>query len=77
MTFTEQDEGKTVISDDGRELGVVSRITNETAFVEPLGDLDPPVRSALGWGGDDREEYRLSRGHVATVTGSEVWLEEP
>ena len=77
MAFSEHDEGKTVIGHDERELGVVTRVTDGAAFVEPLTGLPAPARSTLGWGGDGREEYRIDESLVAAVTGSEMWLEEP
>ena len=77
MDVTADAEGNTVVHEDGRQIGVVTRVTNGTAFVEPVADLESAVRSELGWAGDDREEYRLDGGRIETVTQGEIWLGEP
>lgn len=77
MEFTDADEGKTVLGSDGRELGVVAEVRNGAAFVTPLSDLASPIRAELGWGGDEREAYRLDDARVKTVTGSAIELRSP
>ena len=77
MEFDQSDEGKPVLASDGRELGVVDEVRHGTAYVTPLADLAPPVRSALGWGGDDRDAYRLDEARVETVRSGEIELREP
>jgi hypothetical protein len=77
MEFSESDEGKTVLASSGDELGVVDDVRQGAAFVKPLSDLAPPVRAQLGWGGDDRDEYRLDEARVGRVTGDEIHLSEP
>ena len=77
MEFTDDDEGKPVLDSDGRELGVIEDVRNGAAFVTPLADLGPPVRSELGWGGDGRDAYRLDDARVETVTNSHVELRSP
>lgn len=77
MEFTTSDEGKPVLDSDGRELGVVDEVRHGTAYVTPMADLDPPVLAELGWGGDDRDAYRLDDARVETVTGGRVELRRP
>lgn len=77
MELLAGDEGKTVVDSTGRELGVARRVTAGAAFVEPMADLEPPVQGALGWGGDDRETYRLDPARVRTVTDATIELSDP
>ena len=77
MEFTDSDEEKPVLDSDGREVGVVDEIRHGTAFVTPMADLDPPVLAELGWGGDDRDAYRLDGARVETVTNGQVELRSP
>lgn len=77
VEFSETDEEKVVLDSERREIGVVEDVRNGSAFVRPLADLEAPVRTELGWHGDDREVYRLQDGRVESVTNDEVWLEAP
>lgn len=77
MEFTEADEGKPVLDSDGREVGIVDEVRTRSAFVTPMADLAPPVRAELGWGGDERDVYRLDSARVETITGSTVELRSP
>jgi hypothetical protein len=77
MEFADSDEGKPVLDSDGREVGVVDEVRHGTAFVTPMADLDPPVLAELGWGGDDRDAYRLDGALVETVTDGQVELRSP
>lgn len=76
VEFSDAAEGKTVLDSDGRDLGVVAEVRNGSAFVRPLADLASPTRAALGWGGDDRDVYRLQDARVDRVTNDEIWLED-
>jgi hypothetical protein len=77
MEFTENDEGKPVLDSDGHELGVVDEVRHGTAYVTPMADLASPVRAELGWGGDDRDTYRLDEARIETVRSGEIELREP
>lgn len=77
MGFTEEDEGLPVVDSGGRELGVVDEVTRGTAFVRPLPDLEGWVLADLGWGGDDRETYRLDEARVESRSGSAIELRRP
>lgn len=77
MEFDQNDEGKPVLDSDGHELGVVDEIRHGTAYVTPMADLAPPVRAELGWGGDDRDTYRLDDARVETVSAGGIELRNP
>jgi hypothetical protein len=77
MTFTADDEGTDVIDSDGRQLGVVEEVVNGTAFVAPAEGLDGWIRAELGWGGDDRDTYRLDAARVKYHSSGEIRLRDP
>lgn len=74
-TFTEDDEGKTVINDDGEEVGMIATVEHGTAHVNPDPGLTDTIKSTLGWGdSDDEDTYPLQEESVASVTDDEVHL---
>lgn len=75
--FTDADEGKAVVTANGKEIGVVRDVRAGAAFVRPMAGLEPSIMAELGWGGDDREVYRLDEARVDAVTESIVTLLEP
>lgn len=72
--FTDDDEGKRVVDDNGDEIGIVSGVRGNTAYVDPDPSLTENVKSSLGWGDVDQEDYPLDESHVETVTDDEVKL---
>lgn len=77
MEVPESLAGGTVVSSDGRDLGVIREVRNGTAYVEPLESLSNAARSELGWGGDGRERYRLDDARIDAVTSDTVRLDDP
>lgn len=74
-TFTEDDEGKTVVNDEGEEVGMVATVEHGTAYVDPDPGLTDTIKSTLGWGdSDDEDTYPLQEESVASVTDDEVHL---
>lgn len=67
----------TVVSSEGRDLAVIREVRNGTAFVEPLSSLSNAARADLGWGGDDRDHYRLDDARIDAVTNDTVRLDDP
>jgi hypothetical protein len=72
--FTEDDEGKRVLSADGDSIGMITQVEGNTAHVDPDPGITDSVKSKLGWGDADEETYALSDEHVDTVTDDEVHL---
>ena len=72
--LSERDEGKTVVNADGTAVGIVAAFRGGTAFVDPDPDITDSVKSKLGWGDVDEDQYPLSDDHVETVTDDEVRL---
>lgn len=77
MEVPDSTAGATVVASDGRDLAVVREVRNGTAFVEPLDSISNPDRAELGWGGDDREQYRLDGARIDAVTNDTVRLQDP
>ncbi|WP_232688474.1 PRC-barrel domain containing protein [Halobacterium zhouii] len=76
VSFDDEDVGKTVVNDDGEEIGLVVEIRHGTAYVEPDPDGFDKVKSKLGWEDTDEEAYPLQDGQVALMTEDEIHLGE-
>lgn len=72
--FTDDDEGKTVINDDGENVGIVSDVEHGTAYVDPDPGLTDKVMAKLGWDERDEETYPLQEESVESVTDDEIRL---
>jgi hypothetical protein len=72
--LTEQDEGKHVINNAGDKIGMISEVTDDTAFVDPDPGLTDRVLSRLGWDDVDEDHYELNQAQIDTITSDEVRL---
>lgn len=72
--LTEEDEGKTVINADGNQIGRVVKVEHGNAHVDPDPSLTDTIRSKLGWGEDDVENYRLDSSDIKHVSDDEIHL---
>lgn len=72
--FTEADQGKRVVNEQGNTVGVIESVERGEAHVNPDPDLGDTIRSKLGWGESKEDTYRLDRQNVATITDDEVRL---
>ena len=70
--ITEEDRGKTVIDEDGEEVGQVSRVEGGVAYVEPHAGFFERMESMLGMGDHDDDEYPLSSDQVRRITDDDV-----
>jgi hypothetical protein len=73
---TEDDEGKQVVNTRGEKVGMVSEVRDGTAYVNPDPGITDSIRSRLGWGDADQDDYRLDRDRIATVTDDEIRLKK-
>lgn len=73
---TDEDEGKAVMDSTGRKIGMVSEVKSGTAYVEADPGLTDSIRSKLGWGEADEDDYVLDENRVHTVTDDEVRLKD-
>lgn len=77
VQITEDDIGKTVVDEDGDEVGIVSAVRHGTAYVDPDPDITTRIKTALGWEEvDDEDGYPLQEETVETVTEEEIRLTE-
>ncbi|WP_433624495.1 PRC-barrel domain containing protein [Halomicrococcus sp. NG-SE-24] len=75
VEFTDDDEGKTVVDDDGDEVGIVSEVRHGQAYVEPDPGITDKVKSKLGWGDIDDDTYPIQYEQVDGVTDDEIRIE--
>lgn len=73
-TFTEDDEGKSVVNDQGEDVGIIADVEHGTAYVDPDPGLTNKIKSKLGWDDRDEDTYPLQEDAVESVTGNEVHL---
>lgn len=73
--FTENDEGKPVVMGD-EKVGMVTRVEQGTAYVDPDGGLTDKIKASLDWGDRDEDTYPLSEDRVDTITDDEVRLRQ-
>jgi hypothetical protein len=74
--FTDEDEGKRIVNAQGDKIGMVTNVEGGTAYVDPDPGLTDTIRSKLGWGSADQDDYRLESSHVSTITNDEIRLSE-
>jgi hypothetical protein len=72
--FTEDDEGKTVVNDQGDEVGIIADVEHGTAYVDPDPGLTDKIKSKLGWDDRDEDTYPLQSESVASVDDDAVRL---
>ncbi|WP_424000444.1 PRC-barrel domain containing protein [Haloarcula salina] len=73
--ITDDDVGKTVVAEDGTEIGIVSGYRYGTAYVDPDPGLTTKLKTKLGWEDtDDDDGYPLQQEAVDTVTDDEIRL---
>ena len=71
---TDDDEGKAVVDSSGQKIGMVSEVKSGTAYVDADPSLTDSIRSKLGWGDADDDDYALAKDRIDTVTDDEVRL---
>lgn len=75
VEFTDDDEGKTVVDDDGDEVGIVSDVRHGQAYVELDPGITDKIKSKLGWGDVDDDTYPIQDEQVDDVTDDEIRIE--
>lgn len=72
--LSSDDEGKTVVSSNDTEIGVVKEVEGDTAHVDPDPGLTDDLKSKLGWADKGGDTYPVEAGDITTVTDDEVRL---
>lgn len=75
--ITNDQVGDPVIDPSGQTVAILREVRNGDPFVEPVPDLDTALRAAFGWGGDDRELYRLDGSYIDSVQSGSVRITDP
>lgn len=74
--ITDDDEGKQVVSSTGEKIGMVTQVDAGTAHVDPDPGIADTIRSKLGWGDADQDDYMLESDHIHTITDDEIRLKD-
>ena len=74
VTFTDDDEGKKVVNQNGEDVGRVVDVRHGTAYVDPDPGMFDTVKSKLGWGDVDEDTYPLQDADVESVDDDRVLL---
>jgi len=73
-TLIERDIGKHVVNADGDRIGVLANIEDGVGYADPEPGLADRVRSRLGWGQIEEDDYPIERSQVAEITADEIRL---
>lgn len=76
MTLDDDALGKTVVDAHGDEIGMVTDVRDDgrTISVNTHPGLTDRIRTTLGWGETDDDDYPLSTDAIAEVTEDEIHL---
>ena len=72
--YTDDEEGKRVVTSDGDEIGMVSAVRDGRPHVDPDPGMTDSIKASLGWGDADEETYALDDDRVESVTDDEIRL---
>ena len=70
--FTDEDEGKRVVDDQGNVVGRVVEVAGGAAHVDPDPGMTDPVRSKLGLGSADGDTFTVDESSVEAITDDEI-----
>ena len=74
-TFSNGDVGKSVVNDNGEEVGVVASVEGDIAHVRPETEAVDSVKSSIGWEGVADTAHPLDADVVREITEHAVRLE--
>lgn len=73
---THDDEGKRVVDSSGEKIGMVTEVRSGTAYVDADPGIADTIRSKLGWGKSDEDDFALDADSIDTVTDDEIRLKD-
>jgi hypothetical protein len=76
MHVTDDDEGKRVADSSGQKIGMVTEVRDGTAYVNADPGITDTIRSKLGWGDADQDDYALQKGRIDTISDDEIRLKK-
>ena len=71
---TDDDQGKAVVDSSGQKIGMVTEVKSGTAYVNANPGIADTIRSKLGWGDADEDDYALEEDHIDIITDDEIRL---
>ncbi len=74
-TLSDEDEGKFLMDAEGEQLGIVTEVKDNTAYVDPDPGLGEAWLEAFGWGSVDDDDLSVPGEVIDTVTDEEVRVE--
>ena len=79
VTVDADDAGKTVRSDDGEELGLVTDVADDgdALFVDPHPRVAEHVAADHGWTERESGDFRVDAADVKAIDGDAVWVKKP
>lgn len=70
--LTDDAVGKTVVDIDGKELGIVAKVEDQRAYVDPDPSVAEQVFASVGWEGEDDEDYVVTEDMLQRVDNEVV-----
>lgn len=74
-TISDQDEGKTVLNQNGDTIGMVSSVQGDQMFVNPEPGITDKIKARLGWEDVGETDYVVRASDIEAVTEDEVRLD--
>ena len=71
--LTDDEVGKTVVDAEGKELGIVAKVENSRAYVDPNPSIAEQLFASLGVEGEDEEDYVVTEDMLESV-GEDIVL---
>lgn len=71
-TLSNEDEGKFLMNDEGEQLGIVTEVDDNVAYVDPDPNLGEAWIEAFGWGDADEDDLSVPGDMIGTVTDKEL-----
>ena len=71
---SDDDEGKTVVDATGAEVGMVTDVEGDILYVDPHPSIADRIKTTLGWGEPDEDDYTISPDRIARITRDQVEL---
>ena len=72
---TDDDDGKPVFDVNSEKIGIVVRVENGTAYVDPHTSLLDEYRIMLGWTDRNKDIYPLPADSIEEITDREIRLQ--
>lgn len=73
-TMTEDHVGTDVVNAQGEKIGIVSKVSHGTAYVDVDPGITGEIKAKLGWEDDTEEVYPLQDAAIETVTDDQIRL---